>query len=48
MQSSKIGAHLLLQTRTRTLDGTLRDRFTRWYPAMAANDNEIAVPTAAA
>jgi len=38
---------LLLQTRTRTLDGTLRDLFTRWYPAMAANDNEVPVPAAA-
>jgi hypothetical protein len=48
MQWSKRGAHLLLQTRTRTLDGTLRDLFTRWYPAMAANDNQIAVPAVAA
>jgi hypothetical protein len=48
MQWSKTGAHFLLQTRTRTLDGTLRDLFTRWYPAMAANDNEIAVPAVAA
>jgi len=47
MQWSKQGAHLLLQTRTRTLNGTLRDLFTSWYPAMAANNNEIAVPTAA-
>jgi hypothetical protein len=48
MQWSKQGAHLLLQTRTRTLDGTLRDLFTRWYPAMAANDNEVALSAAAA
>ena len=47
MQWSKQGAHLLLQTRTRTLDGTLRDLFTSWYPAMAANSNEIAIPAAA-
>jgi L-lactate utilization protein LutC len=47
MQWSKQGAHLLLQTRTRTLNGTLRDLFTSWYPAMAANNNEIALPTAA-
>ena len=47
MQWSKLGAHRLLQTRTRTLDGTLRDLFTSWYPAMAANNNEIAVPAAA-
>ena len=38
MQWSKKGAHLLLQTRTRTLDGTLHDLFTTWYPAMPAND----------
>jgi hypothetical protein len=38
MQWSKKGAHLLLQTRTRTLDGTLHDLFTSWYPAMPAND----------
>jgi hypothetical protein len=38
MQWSKLGAHRLVQIRTRTLDGTLRDAFTRWYPAMAAND----------
>jgi hypothetical protein len=31
--------HLLLQTRTRTLDGTLRPLFERWYPGLA-NDNE--------
>jgi hypothetical protein len=36
MQWSKKGAHRLLQTRT--LDGTLRDLFTTWYPAMPAND----------
>jgi hypothetical protein len=47
MQWSKQGAHLLLQTRTRTLNGTLRDLFTRWYPTMAANNNEIAIPAAA-
>jgi hypothetical protein len=38
MQWSKLGAHRLVQIRTRTLDGTLRDAFTEWYPAMAAND----------
>src|SRR5690349_10664311 len=48
MQWSKTGAHFLLQTRTRILDGTLRDLFTRWYPAMAANDNEVALSAAAA
>jgi hypothetical protein len=38
MQWSKVGAHRLVQIRTRTLDGTLRETFAAWYPAMAAND----------
>jgi len=38
MQWTKRGAHVLLQTRTRTLDGTLRPLFERWYPGLA-NDN---------
>ena len=38
MQWSKNGAHLLLQTRTRTLDGTLRGMFERWFPALANDD----------
>ena len=38
MQWTRRGAHLLLQTRTRTLDGTLRPLFERWYPGLA-NDN---------
>lgn len=38
MQWNRRGAHLLLQTRTRTLDGTLRSTFERWYPGLA-NDN---------
>jgi hypothetical protein len=41
MQWSKGGAHRLPQTRTKTLDGTLRDLFTRWYPDMAVNDNQV-------
>ena len=48
MQWSKKGAHLLLQTRTRTLDGTLRDLFTTWYPAMPANDGQPLTFAAAA
>jgi hypothetical protein len=47
MQWSKKGAHRLLQTRTRTLDGTLHDLFTTWYPAMPANDGQP-LPLAAA
>jgi hypothetical protein len=38
MQWTKRGAHLLRQTRTRTLDGTLRPLFEEWYPGLA-NDN---------
>src|SRR4051794_36299875 len=41
MQWSKVGAHRLLQTRTKTLDGTLRDLFTRWYPGIRVNDNQV-------
>jgi hypothetical protein len=48
MQWSKKGAHWLLQTRTRTLDGTLYDLFTTWYPAMPANDVQPAPLAAAA
>jgi hypothetical protein len=48
MQWSKKGAHRLLQTRTRTLDGTLHDLFTSWYPAMPANDVQPAPLAAAA
>jgi hypothetical protein len=48
MRWSKIGAYLLLQTRTRALDGTLRDLFTGWYPAMASNDNQVPALVAAA
>ena len=48
MQWTKRGAHLLLQSRTRTLDGTLRPLFERWYPGLANNNgNGTAQPTAA-
>jgi len=48
MQWTKRGAHLLLQTRTRTLDGTLRPLFERWYPGLANdNGNEAAQADAA-
>lgn len=39
MQWSRRGAHLLLQTRTRALDGSLRATFEHWYPGMM-NDND--------
>ena len=48
MQWSKVGAHRLLQTRTKTLDGTLRGLFTRWYPDMSVNDNQVSALTIAA
>ena len=41
MRWSKLGAHNMLQTRARTLDGTLRQKFEQWYPGMA-NDNQQA------
>ncbi len=47
MQWTKRGAHLLLQTRTRVLDGTLRPKFERWYPGLA-NDNTSASQATAA
>jgi hypothetical protein len=45
MQWTKRGAHLLLQTRTRALDGTLRPLFEKWYPGLA---NENSAETAQA
>ncbi|MGH8128290.1 MAG: ISKra4 family transposase, partial [Gammaproteobacteria bacterium] len=47
MQWTTRGAHLLLQTRTRALDGTLRPLFERWYPGLS-NDNAAANVQAAA
>jgi hypothetical protein len=47
MQWTKRGAHLLLQTRTRALDGTLRPLFERWYPGLT-NDNATRADQAAA
>jgi hypothetical protein len=47
MQWTPRGAHLLLQTRTRALDGTLRAMFERWYPGLA-NDNTVNTDRAAA
>jgi hypothetical protein len=43
MQRSKKGGHRLLQNPTRTLNGTLRDLFIAWYPAMPANDVQTAL-----
>ena len=36
MRWTKRGAHLLLQTRTQTLNGDLRKCFQRWHPEMKA------------
>ncbi len=48
MQWTRRGAHLLLQTRTRTLDGTLRSTFRRWFPGLANDNAEHAVQREAA
>jgi hypothetical protein len=47
MQWTSRGAHLLLQMRTRALDGMLRHLFDRWYPGLA-NDNDARAEQAAA
>jgi hypothetical protein len=41
MQWTPRGAHLLLQTRTRALDGTLRSLFERWHPGLMAHHANI-------
>ena len=41
MQWSKPGAHLLLQTRVKTLDGELGVIFKRWYPDMDMEVEEM-------
>ena len=38
---SKPGAHVLLQTRVKTLDGELGAVFKRWYPGMDIEVEEI-------
>jgi hypothetical protein len=38
MQWTPEGAHLLLQTRTRTLNGDLAETFRSWYPAWSLED----------
>ncbi len=43
MQWSKEGAHLLLQTRVRTLNGELSAIFKRWYPDMDLEAEAIPV-----
>jgi hypothetical protein len=39
MQWTKRGAHLLLQPRSRALDGTLRPLFEKWYPGLVNDDS---------
>jgi hypothetical protein len=46
-QWTKRGAHLLLQTRTRALDGTLRPLFEKWFPGLG-NDSSASSAQAAA
>ena len=41
MQWSKEGAHLLLQTRVRTLNGERGTIFKRWYPDMDLEVDEM-------
>jgi hypothetical protein len=41
MRWSQQGVHQLLQTRIRTLDGTLRKTFENWYPGMKVDDAEL-------
>ena len=48
MQWTRRGAHLLLQARTRALDGTLRPLFERWYPGLANDNRESASQAEAA
>ena len=43
MQWSKEGAHLLLQTRVRTLNEELASIFTRWYPDLDMKAEEIPI-----
>jgi hypothetical protein len=41
MQWTPEGAHLLLQIRTRTLNGELAATFRRWYPAFSLEDQPV-------
>jgi hypothetical protein len=36
------GAHLLLQIRTRTLNGDLAAAFRQWYPTFSLQDQPVA------
>ncbi len=41
MRWSQQGAHLLLQVRTRVLNGERRDEFRKWYPSFDQGDEEL-------
>jgi hypothetical protein len=47
MRWTKEGAHLLLQTRFKTLVGDLRDKFVEWYPGMEKSMAATQFPAAA-
>jgi hypothetical protein len=49
MRRAPEGAHLLLQTRTRTLNGDLAATFRSWYPGFSLADEAVAeeLPSAA-
>jgi hypothetical protein len=49
MRWTKEGAHLLLQTRVKTLDGDLRDKFVEWYPGMGISSTatQLAITSSA-
>ena len=40
MQWSHKGAHLLLQMRTRVLNGELRSKFAEWYPGFDCDETD--------
>ena len=42
MQWSKRGAHLLLQTRVKTLNNELSSTFRRWYPDFRMEEAALA------
>jgi hypothetical protein len=44
MRWTERGAHLLLQVRTHTLNGDLRARFRRYYPAMKESEEAAKKP----
>jgi hypothetical protein len=42
MQWTRCGAHLLLQTRVKTLNHELASTFRRWYPELQVEDTALA------